>query len=174
METRLAPLFNNVIINDKQHYLIDLYKAVQSGWNPPNSLSEEEYKYIKAHPNENPALTGFAAFGCSFGGKYFAGYGRHGTKDNHAKEKSMCEESKRALLRDIEILKDAKFISMDYHEVELPDNCVIYCDPPYSGKMAAYGLEEDFNNDEFWEWCRNHSNSSCHIYISELSAKFKK
>jgi hypothetical protein len=48
----LAPLFKRVILNDKQEYLIELYKALQNGWTPPESLSEEQYRYVKEHKNE--------------------------------------------------------------------------------------------------------------------------
>lgn len=169
VQTRLAPYFENVICNDKQEYLIELYKALQNGWEPPESLSEEEYRYIKAHKEENKALTAFAGFGCSFGGKWFGGYGRHGVKDNHAQERSMCEESRRALLRDLGILKKADFICQDYRDINLPERCVIYADPPYENKMAAFGLSESFDTDEFWDWCRKKSANHL-IYVSELSA----
>lgn len=169
VETKLAPHFDQIICNDKQPYLIALYKAIQNGWIPPDELTEEEYRYIKNNKDENPALTGFVGFGCSFGGKWFGGYGRHGTKDKHAEERSMCQESKRALMRDINILKNCEFTNMDYHDIILPDNAVVYADPPYKGKMAAYGLAETFNSEEFWDWVRN--NSSQHmIFISELEA----
>lgn len=169
VEVRLAPYFDRVICNDKQEYLIELYKALQNGWLPPEELTADEYKYIKEHKDENKALTAFAGFGCSFGGKWFGGYGRHGVKDHHALERSMCQESRRALLRDIEVLKNAEFTCLDYKDVELPDGCVIYADPPYRNKMSAFGLKEQFNSDEFWDWCREKSKTHS-IYVSELVA----
>lgn len=162
-------MFDKVILNDKQEYLIELYKALQNGWVPPESLSEDEYKYVKEHKNEDKALTAFVGFGCSFGGKWFGGYGRHGVKDNHAAERSMCEESRRALLRDLEILKNAKFMCLDYRDIDIPDGSVIYADPPYKDKMAAYGLQDQFDTGEFWEWCREKSDNHL-IYVSELEA----
>lgn len=169
VETKLAPYFDNVVCNDKQEYLIEMYRAMQNGWLPPDTLSENEYKYIKEHKDENKALTAFAGFGCSFGGKWFGGYGRHGTKDKHAKKRSMCKESKRALVRDMEILKDATFTCLDYKEVELPEGCVVYADPPYINKMAAFGLKQNFDTDEFWDYMRKISKSH-RVYISELIA----
>ena len=166
VETKLAPYFDRVICNDRQEYLIALYKAVQDGWMPPNSITEEEYKRVKANKDADKALTGFIGFGCSFGGKWFGGYGRHGVKVN---EHSMCEESQRAVLRDINILNNAVFTNMDYRDVQLPAGCVVYADPPYKNKMAAYGVREKFDSDAFWEWCREHSPNH-RIYISELEA----
>lgn len=169
VETKLAPYFNKIICNDKQEYLIDLYKALQNGWIPPDTVSEEEYKHIKQHKEENRPLTAFVGFGCSFGGKWFAGYARHGTKGKHSQEKSSCDESKRALLRDIGILKNAEFISKDYKDVTLAPDSVIYADPPYKNKMAAYGLKEKFDTDEFWEYMREISKEH-DVFISELEA----
>lgn len=67
-----------IICNDLHPYLIALLKGVAEGtFTPPDSLSEEEYKYIKTHKDENPALTGFAGFGCSFMGCWWGGYARN-------------------------------------------------------------------------------------------------
>ena len=169
VETKLAPHFDSIICNDLQPYLIELYKSMQSGWLPPDSVSLDDYYYVKEHKDENKALTAFVGFGCSFGGKWFAGYGRHGTKDKHAKERSVCEESKRALIRDIGILKDAVFTCLDYRSVPLPDNSVIYADPPYKNKMAAYGIKEKFDTNEFWNYIRKISKEHI-VFISELEA----
>ena len=50
---------------------------------------------------------------------------------------------------------------MDYREVEIPDDAVIYCDIPYRN-TKGYGNE--FSHDEFYEWARKQANP---IYISE-------
>ena len=73
------------IANDKHKYLIEMWKAIQNGWIPPNDISEEEYKYIRENKNENMALTSFVGFGCSFAGKWFGGYARSNDKRNYAK-----------------------------------------------------------------------------------------
>lgn len=67
-----------IICNDLHPYLIALLRGVADGsFEPPSTLSEEEYYYIKAHKDENLALTGFAGFGCSFMGNWFHGYARN-------------------------------------------------------------------------------------------------
>ena len=35
------------IANDKHYYLIEMWKALQNGWQMPDSISREEYYYIK-------------------------------------------------------------------------------------------------------------------------------
>ena len=66
---------------DFNEYLIEMYRALQNGYDLLYYISEEEYKYIREHKNENKALTGFVGFGCSFAGKQFGEYARN--KQNH-------------------------------------------------------------------------------------------
>lgn len=152
-----------------QPYLIELYRAMQKGWVPPDHLSEEEYRHIREHKDEDMALTAFAGFGCSFGGKWFGGYGRHSAQSRTDTQESLCAQSKRALMRDIGILRDAEFLCLDYRDVPLPEGCMVYADPPYKGRMQAYGLKERFDSDAFWDWARRASEGH-EVYISELDA----
>lgn len=58
------------IANDKHKYLISMWEAMQNGWIPPDTCTEEEYNHIRDNLNENEALSGFIGFACSFGGKW--------------------------------------------------------------------------------------------------------
>lgn len=58
---------------DYNEYLIEMYKGAQSGYELPDYISEEQYKYIKENRDEDKVLTGFVGFGCSFAGKWFGG-----------------------------------------------------------------------------------------------------
>lgn len=74
------------IANDKNEYVISLFKAVQNGWTPPENISEEFYKEIKENKDKYcKSLVGFVGFGCSFGGKWFGGYARNNKNDNYTK-----------------------------------------------------------------------------------------
>lgn len=163
VESKLANAFDVVICNDKQEYLIAMLDGVQKGYELPEFVSEEQYKYIREHKDEDKVLTGFVGFGCSFAGKFFGGYARNKEQTNYALQ------SKRSLLKDIATLKNTRFISMDYQDVELPDGCVVYCDPPYRGTTAGYGLKENFDSDKFWDYIRAISKNH-HVYISEQQA----
>ena len=86
--------FSRKILNDKHEYLIELLNGVKNGYELPEQISEEEYKYIREHKDEDKVLTGFVGFGCSFAGKWFGGYARgHGGKLGYA------DTSKRSLLK---------------------------------------------------------------------------
>lgn len=138
-----------------------MLQAVQLGFDLPEIITEEQYKYIREHKDENKALTGFVGFGCSFGGKWFGGYARNKTNTNYALQ------SKNSLLKDMQTLQNAKFICSDYKDVEIPKNSVVYADPPYEG-TTGYNHKK-FNSYEFWEYMREISEYNL-VFISELSA----
>lgn len=141
--------------------MIELLNGVKNGYELPEQISEEEYKYIREHKDEDKVLSGFVGFGCSFGGKWFGGYARNKTGTNYALQ------SKRSLLKDMNNLMDAEFICKDYREVELPNGCVVYADPPYDN-TTGYGKEK-FNSEEFWEYMREISKEHV-VFISEQTA----
>ena len=149
------------ILNDKHPYLIAMWQALQNGWMPPDVVTKEEYYRVKANMDENPALTGFVGFGCSFGGKWWGGYAKDKRGDDY------CGQAKRGLLKDLSGVVNATFTCLDYRDVEIPDNAVVYCDPPYAN-TTGYTLGQ-FDTNEFWEYMRQLS-KRCDVYISEESA----
>lgn len=141
--------------------MIELLNGVKNGYDLPEQISEEEYKYIREHKDEDKVLSGFVGFGCSFGGKWFGGYARNKTGTNYALQ------SKKSLLKDMNNLMDAEFICKDYRDVELPRDCIVYAVPPYDN-TTGYGKEK-FNSEEFWEYMREISKEHV-VFISEQTA----
>ena len=43
-------------------------------------------------------------------------------------------------------LQGVEFVHSDYQNLDIPDNSIVYCDPPYAGTTK---YEDDFNHDEF-------------------------
>ena len=161
VESALANSFDFVICNDINTYLIELLRAVQGGFIPPETVTREEYKYIREHPDENKALTAFCGFGCSFGGKWFGGYANDNNGRNYARE------AKESLLKDMASLRDATFSCMDYRDVSLPEGCVIYADPPYAGTTQyRNGV---FDTRAFWDYAIKTSQNHM-MFISEQTA----
>lgn len=70
-------------------------------------------------------------------------------------------------LEQLERLEQLELYSVDYKEVPIPDNAVIYCDPPYVG-TGEYS-EKGFNHNEFWDWVRMKSKTHS-VYVSEYKA----
>ena len=149
------------IANDKHKYLIAMWKSLQQGREMPNSISEEQYKYIRDHKDEDMALTGFVGFGLSYSGKWFGGYCRSKDKRNY------CLNAKNSNNKILPYIIDVDFECCDYKDVDIPIGAMVYCDIPYKGS-TQYDKKEvgRFNHDKFYEWVRVNSNKY-DIYISE-------
>ena len=63
----------------------------------------------------------------------------------------------------IDIVRKTDFSAKSYDEVEIPENALIYCDPPYIN-TAGYGVE--FEHARFYDWCRAQKEL---VLISEYS-----
>ncbi len=60
--------------NDSHYYLIEMWKALQNGWIPPQEVSEDEYNFIKQNKDKvEPCLVGYIGFNLSFGAKWWGG-----------------------------------------------------------------------------------------------------
>lgn len=153
--------FSRIILNDKHFYLTSLLKGVQNGYELPELITEEQYKYIRENKDNDPVLTGFVGFGCSFGGKWFGGYARNKTGTNYALQ------SKKSLLKDMATLMNAEIICGDYRNIAIPQGAVVYADPPYNN-TTGYG--EKFNTEEFWMYMRLLAETGHTVFISELEA----
>jgi DNA adenine methylase len=64
------------VANDACQPLVTLARAWLNGWRPPAEVSEQLYREVKARKDPTDPLTAFVGFGCSYGGKWFAGYAR--------------------------------------------------------------------------------------------------
>jgi len=71
----------NKILNDKNPYLIAMFRALQDGWIPPEIVTEWDYYVAKEDQDIDPHIAGFVGFACSFAGKFWGGYARDG-KEN--------------------------------------------------------------------------------------------
>jgi DNA adenine methylase len=149
------------ICNDKHEYLVSMFNGVQNGYNLPDQISEEEYKRLRNNKDEDKCLSGFVGFGCSFGGKWFGGYARNKTETNYA------YQSKKSLLKDMEGLKTAQFTCQDYRDVKIPQDAIVYADPPYN--FTTGYQNEKFDTLAFWEYVRKLSQTNI-VFISEQSA----
>lgn len=152
--------------NDADGDAIALLEAVSNGWNPPDSLSESEYRRIKSDSDEYPrALVGFAAFGCSYAAKKWGGYARG--LDRRGRPRNYAGEQKRALLRQRDGLSGARYTSLDYKSLDIPGGSTVYCDPPYKGTT---GYAHQIDHEEFWAWCEGLLRNNCRVFVSEYEA----
>lgn len=131
--------------SDAHPGLITLWKALQRGWVPPDSVSEVLYAELKRKKDTADPLTSFAGFACSFSGKWFDTYARNKDSRNYA------SVARRSLLRKIEKMKKVEFSCVSYEKAHIPAGSFVYCDPPYEG-VAQYRGVEAFCHETFWRW----------------------
>jgi DNA adenine methylase len=143
------------LVSDVSQPLISLYKAIETGWDPPAVLSREQWEKAKCLPDTDP-LKGFAGFGCSFRGLYFSGYagGYVGPVSNFG-----AQAARQVLLRDVEKLVKRKCTikCIDFFDVQPNSEQFLYLDPPYQGTHGYIGTPV-FDHQKFvqrvLEWAR--------------------
>lgn len=159
----------NRIGNDIHKELIAMFKEIQSGWQIPLHISEDEYNKVKDNKSEFPDYyVGLVGFNATFGSKYFGGYAR-GFKADKVTPRDIPNEALRNLSEQIPKIMDVKFISGDYRDNQYSNlkNAVIYCDPPYQG-TTKYATDS-FDYEVFWNWVREISKDN-YVFISEYNA----
>ena len=160
----------NRIGNDKNKYLIAMWKGLQENREKPMEISKELYSKARTEYNNgtnnefDDFLIGWIGWMGSFNGRFFdGGYsGKTATRD-------YVDEQIRNTLKQVELLKGAIFVSGDYSDLEIFENSIIYCDIPYKN-TKQYSTSKNFDYNKFWQWCRNMTLQGHQVFISEYQA----
>lgn len=160
----------NRIGSDLNKYIISMWEGLQNESIKPIEIPKDLYNIARNEYNEgvndifNDFLIGWIGWMASFNGRFFdGGYsGKSGDRD-------YVNEQIRNTLKQIPLIKDIKFIHCSYDELEIPDNSIIYCDPPYQN-TKQYSTSKNFDYDKFWEWCREMTRKGHSVFISEYNA----
>jgi DNA adenine methylase len=166
MFARMAPHFRFPAGGDAMKDTALYWQAIRDGWEPPEWISREEYKALKTA--EPSPLRAFAGFGCSFGGKWFGGYGAQKIDYKHP-ENHVSYGSMRTSIAKREALRGSLIDHIDYQRWHPGAGCVVYCDPPYSDTTAYAGMPL-FDSDLFWKIADQWVNSGASVFVSEYSA----
>lgn len=159
----------NRIGNDSNYYLIQMWRSVQNGWLPSSNISRALYQDIRENKkNHPPELVAAIGFGGSWGGKWFGGYTVK--RRNKQKQDNRYESLRRSLSKTSSLIQSVYFTNKTYFNTPIPDNSLIYCDPPYAGVTTAYGMYHAFDHDLFWQWVKFMSTNGHTIFVSELRA----
>ncbi len=164
---------------DNNHYLIACLAAVRDGWIPPDVVTEDEYKAIKAEKDMHPPeLVGFVGFGCAFGSDWFGtyakgertsvlGYRTDGSWGRILKHQNYARQARDLLIEQAPRLRGATFVHSDYQRLSIPDGSIVYCDPPYAGTRLYHSGA--FDHIAFWAWATDLS-QRCRVFVSEYAA----
>lgn len=150
---------------DSNRYLIALLQYVQDGGELPEHISKEKYLEVKDNKDSfEDWFVGYIGFICSFRGKFFNGYSGLCKTKSGADRNYQTERTNNLLKQD---LKDITFNCCSYDELIIPDNSIIYCDPPYQNTTK---YKDDFDTDKFWDWCRLKAKEGHKVFVSEYNA----
>jgi len=148
---------------DINPYLIDALIAIRDcvAQLPKNNKEFTEENYKELRKSDNYKYKGYAGFAFSYGGKWLGGWSRDSLKRDYVKAsyKNAINQSPR--------LNGVRLVNESYLNLQIPENSLIYCDPPYGG-VTKYAM--DFNHVEFWQWCRDRENEGHIVFVSEYNA----
>ena len=94
---------------------------------------------------------------------------RHSNNDAHRLQSLESLERLQSLER-LEALEHLRVTSLSYDEIDIPDDAVVYCDPPYHACRGHLyeGTADAFDHCTFYDWCVRVSKTNP-IFISEYS-----
>ena len=127
------------IANDKQKYLIAMWKSLTNGKEFPKHIDKTFYDKVRdcsygRNNDYEEDLVGWVGFMASFNGRFFdGGYSGHNVLLKSGKPRDYITENINNTLKQIEKLKSVEWYSEDYYNCPFPENSLIYCDPPYQG-----------------------------------------
>lgn len=154
----------SIYCSDVHPGVISLWRAVASGWAPPEHVGSDAYKMLRALADWSNPLTAFAAFGLSFGAKEWNGKMRE-RRDMEGGVRRSIELARPFAAR-------CRFGCQDYAEdpscveARCPPS-VIYCDPPYAGTTEYRGIE--FDRVRFPRWCEAMARVGHEVFVSEFT-----
>ena len=70
------------------------------------------------------------------------------------------------LARDKDACSRIEYHCTDYRCIDIPSHSLIYCDPPYFGRVS-YGYAGDFNRADFLDWAEMQAKRGNAVFISE-------
>jgi DNA adenine methylase len=165
---RMAPSFDRALGSDLSVDLVLLWQALAAGWQPPHSVTREEYKAAR-HGLPPSALRTFIGFGCSWGGKWWGGPARCELRsiEDYADAAARSLVGMQAVLArpGVEVVC-APYTAWDW---AMGPDVVVYADPPYAGTTAGYAVKDAFDTDAFWATCLLWTRAGAQVFVSEES-----
>lgn len=166
-------VLGNRIGGDINKYLIAFWQKIQKGWLPPTFITREHYSdvresYNNADSNYPDYYKGYIGFNGSYGGRFFDGGYAGITKTKLDTERNYPLEAFRNVCEQIPKVQGIQFYACSYEDLPIPNNSIIYCDPPYAETKKYKTIP--FDTSKFWDWCRAKTAQGHQVFISEYVA----
>ncbi|MGB1015200.1 MAG: DNA adenine methylase [Nannocystaceae bacterium] len=151
-----APTF----ASDIQPDLICMWQAAIAGWVPPTTLTEQEWRELRAANDPTNPLTAFAKFACSWGARPWEGYARQ----KNRKVQPFARQGSTGVVRKANLLKGFHVdISVgDVCELHVSEGDLVYIDPPYAQSKGYRTAPIDV-----WAVARRLRAQGAWVYVSE-------
>ena len=163
----------NRIGADSNEYVINALRFIKNEITPKNNSEFSESDYIIAAdaarsgsmPTNKLGLYSYALIAFSFGAKWIGGWSRG--KNSKGEQRDYVNEQHKASQKQKAKLQGLRLVVGSYDHIYIPADSIIYCDPPYANTTK---YKDDFNHDEFWQWCRDKVKEGHQVFISEYNA----
>lgn len=156
----------NRIGADANPYLIKALELIRD--NPeliPRSNKEytKEMRDLAMTRNSTDPVDCLMFFACSFSAQFKGAWaiGHQGEDFVRAANSNAAKQSP--------LIQGVSFLCALYSDIKIPIESIIYCDPPYAG-TAKYKGVDDFDHNNFWQWCRDKASEGHKVFVSEYSA----
>lgn len=152
---------------DSNKYLIAFLESLQNGFEPPKNIDESLYLHVRDNKNMyKDHIVGCLGFCFTYAAKWFGGFIGN-SKDVVCVGRDRIGESYRAIEKARLQVSGVDLVHSPYDELKIPENSIIYCDPPYANTTK---YRDSFDHDSFWQWCRDKAKEGHKVFISEYNA----
>lgn len=158
----MANTGKKIIMNDADVGLISLHKTIQEH---PERIalfaqiepSREEFNIWKSGQSDYDAFFRYLYSFSTNGKAYLWGEERLNTPTDELNRQRSEPRERLRHIEDIILMysryeTNIEFQCKDYACVEIPENALVFCDPPYA-ETSGYNVG-DFDSERFYEWCR--------------------
>ena len=155
------------IANDNNRYLVAMLKDLtRSPWSPPMTIERNFYNDVRTsyhardgrYPDE---LIGWVGYMGSYNGRFFDG----GYSGHDVGGRDYIRESIRNLMAQLPSLQGITWYTGDYQGIPIPEQSLIYCDPPYRGTKGF--TTGKFDYQRFYDWARQMAGQGHKVFVSE-------
>jgi len=151
---------------DSNEYLIEFFKALQIGYQPPENINLEMYNHINNNKGSyDKATVACVGFCFTYAAKWFGGFIGN-SEDIVCKGRDRLGESYRAVEKARKEVEGVVFKHKSVFDLNITNQATIYCDPPYAGTTK---YKDDFDHERFYQWCRDRHNEGHKVFVSEYN-----
>ena len=131
---------------DKNEYVIEALQVIRDrvDYLPKSNKEFTESDYLELYKSNGIWFKGYAGFAFSYSGKWLGGWCRDG-----ANKRDYVREAFNNAKKQSPLLQGVTLVHRSYEDLNIPDNSLIYCDPPYEG---ATSYKDKFDHSRFWSW----------------------